>query len=227
MILRIIDKLIFDKPIDFLYKFIFSKSENKFVKFIDKILSKEYSKTELQSFSSMNFILAFVLFFFAFHGLGFLWTSYDKKPPYRLEEMQILEGKILKLNDKKIGKETDRRLEFIDKNNTKHILYFGTGSNYPFENYVKLIGEDIRIWFPITEPDKKRLQQIQYMENDKYFMKYEYEGRMEYYNYLISDYYRNTYKKWGGGALALLILQITLTKLIKRRYYANSGRNGK
>ncbi|MBR0072016.1 MAG: hypothetical protein IJP87_06730, partial [Campylobacter sp.] len=103
----------------------------------------------------------------------------------------------------------------------------GTGSNYPFENYVKLIGEDIRIWFPITEPYTKELEQIQYMKNDKYFMKYEYEGRMEYYNYLISDYYRNTYKKWGGGALALLILQITLTKLIKRRYYANSGRNGK
>ena len=173
----------------------------------------------------MNWVLAFVFIMFAFHGLGFLWTSYDKKPPHKLEEMQVLEGKILKLNDKKIGKEYNYRLEFMDKNNTKHILYFGTGSNYPFASYVNLIGQDIRIWFPTTEPYAKELEQIQYIKNDEYFMKYNYLARMDGYRHITSDYYRATYKKWGGGALALLILQIILSKLIQKRYRCLLNKN--
>ncbi|MBP3225204.1 MAG: hypothetical protein J6M14_07855 [Campylobacter sp.] len=185
--------------------------------FIDRIIGKEYSKTELQSFSSMNIILAFVLFFFAFHGLGFLSASYMKKPPHKLEEMQMLTGQIIKVNNKVVGKEDHRRIEFLDTNNTTHIVFYGNGIYHTYDDYLQLVGKKVKIWFPTQEPDMRLIEQIQYADNDKYFFKYKYDGRMEYYDYITSDYYRNTYKKWGGGALALLILQTTLTILIKRR----------
>ena len=185
--------------------------------FIDKIIGKKYTKEELQSFSAMNIILAFVLFFFAFHGLGFLTASNYKKPPHKLEEMQVLEGKILKLHKEKVRKEDKRPLEFLDKNGVIHNLYFVTGAYHSYNDYIGIIGTDIRIWFPTTEPYTKELEQIQYLSNNQYFMEYKYNERMDGYRHITSDYYKNTYKKWGGGALALLILQIILTILIKRR----------
>ena len=54
-------------------------------------------------------------------------------------------------------------------------------------------------------------------------LKYDYALATRFYYDTISDSYRITYLKWGGGALALLIVQIVLTRIARRKYRAKWG----
>lgn len=53
-------------------------------------------------------------------------------------------------------------------------------------------------------------------------LKYDYAFAARFYYNTISDSYKITYLKWGGGALALLIIQIVLTRIARK----NTAPNG-
>lgn len=187
--------------------------------FIDRILSKDYDEKTLNSFWGMNMILTCVLFFYVFFSFGFLTTAYTDIEPPKLNEMRFLEGKIIETNKYTVEKDLDyKELKFLDKNNTTHILLFRTSYDNTYEQYSNLINQDVKVWVWQKRPDISWIKQIQH-PNEKYFLKYDYLKEKQNYDYGTSSYYKNTYLKWGGGALALWILKFILTTLIKRRYY--------
>ena len=112
---------------------------------------------------------------------------------------------------------------FLDKNNELYTLYFYTTQKYTLESYENLIGKNIRLWIQKTKYGLNNIEQIQYLDNGKYFKKYDYLKEKQNYEYHISDFYRSTYLKWGGGVLTLWILKFILITLIKRRYYELHG----
>ena len=218
MISKLLDKLLFDWSVNFFYKLIFANPKNRFVKFVDKILSKDYDEKTRKSYDTMDWVLGIALWFYVFFSFGFLMTAYNRIEPPKLNEMQFLEGKIIETNKYTVEKDLDyKELKFLDKNNTTHTLLFRTSYDNTYEQYSNLINQDVKVWVWQKRFDISWIKQIQY-PNEKYFLKYDYLKEKQNYDYGTSSYYKNTYLKWGGGALALLILKVILSRLIIKRY---------
>ncbi|MBQ2430961.1 MAG: hypothetical protein II500_03055, partial [Campylobacter sp.] len=65
--------------------------------FIDKIISKDYSQKELESFATMNLLITAGFILWLIVCIFTLVESYTAKPPHKLEEMQTLEGRMIEI----------------------------------------------------------------------------------------------------------------------------------
>lgn len=88
---------------------------------------------------------------------------------------------------------------------------------------VAIYNKDVKIWYQRIGGDTDLARQIAFKDGQM-VLKYDYAFATRfYYDTIISDSYRITYLKWGGGALALLIIQIVLTRITRRKYRAKWG----
>lgn len=82
--------------------------------------------------------------------------------------------------------------------------------------------KEVKIWYQRIGGDTDLARQIA-LKDGQMVLKYDYAFAARFYYNTISDSYKITYLKWGGGALALLIIQIVLTRIARRKYRAKWG----
>ena len=82
--------------------------------------------------------------------------------------------------------------------------------------------KEVKIWYQRIDGDTDLARQIA-LKDGQMILKYDYAFATGFYYDTISDSYRITYLKWGGGALVLLIVQIVLTRIARRKYRTKWG----
>jgi len=82
--------------------------------------------------------------------------------------------------------------------------------------------KDVKIWYQRIGVDTDLARQIA-LKDGQMVLKYHYAFAARFYYNTISDSYRITYLKWGGGTLALLIVQIVFTRIARRKYRVKWG----
>ncbi len=87
---------------------------------------------------------------------------------------------------------------------------------------VAIYDKDVKIWYQRIGGDTDLARQIA-LKDGQMVLKYDYAFVTRFYYNAISDSYKITYLKWSGGALALLIVQIVLTRIARRKYRAKWG----
>lgn len=181
--------------------------------FVDKIISKDYNQKELESFATMNWLVVSGFILWLIICVFTLAESYVAKPPHKLEEMQTLEGRMIKIIHGSRHTRGKHIVKFTDFNNTLYTFYI-QGS---YDKYYLITEARIKIWYPKTRPDENVIKQIEFLNVPKYYLQYDYEQEMDMYRHEISDYHRYIYVDWGIKALVFLILNSFFVKLIKKR----------
>lgn len=114
------------------------------------------------------------------------------------------------------------RLNLVDSALKQRLFYLDVYGTEIDGYKAAIYDKDVKIWYQRIGIDTDLVRQIA-LKDGQMVLKYDYAFATRFYYNAISDSYRITYLKWGGGALALLIVQIVLTRIARRKYRAKWG----
>ena len=182
----------------------------------------KYDEKKIASFNQMNALLSCVLLFFILGAGAALYTSYTAVLPSSPEDLQTIEGRVIYMQTNKSRGASYYRLNLVDsalKQRRFSLDVYGT----QIDGYKAAIyDKDVKIWYQRIGGDTDLARQIA-LKDGQMVLKYDYAFATRFYYNTISDSYRITYLKWGSGVLALLIVQIVLTRIARRKYRVKWG----
>ena len=180
----------------------------------------KYDEKKIASFNQMNTLLRCVLLFFILGAAPY--TSYTAVLPSSPEDLQTIEGRVIYVQTNKSRGASYYKLNLVDgalKQRRFYLDVYGT----EIDGYrAAIYDKEVKIWYQRIGGDTDLARQIA-LKDGQIVLKYDYAFATRFYYDTISDSYRITYLKWGGGALALLIIQIVLTRIARRKYCAKWG----
>ena len=186
------------------------------------LFDTKYDEKKIASFNQMNTLLRCVLLFFILGAGAALYMSYTAVLPSSPEDLQTIQGRVIYVQTNKSRGASYYRLNLVDsalKQRRFSLDVYGT----QIDGYKAAIyDKDVKIQYQRVRGDTDLARQIA-LKDGQMVLKYDYAFATRFYYNTISDSYRITYLKWGGGTLALLIVQIVLTRIARRKYRAKWG----
>ena len=182
----------------------------------------KYDEKKIASFNQMNTLLRCVLLFFILGAGAALYMSYTAVLPSSPEDLQTIEGRVIYVQTNKSRGTSYYNLNLVDGALKQRRFYLDVYST-EIDGYKAVIyDKEIKIWYQRIGGDTDLARQIA-LKDGQMVLKYDYAFATRFYYNAISDSYKITYLKWGGGTLALLIVQIVLTRIARRKYRAKWG----
>ena len=182
----------------------------------------KYDEKKIASFNQMNALLRCVLLFFILGAGAALYMSYTAVLPSSPEDLQTIEGRVIYVQTNKSRGTSYYKLNLVDGALKQRRFYLDVYSTEIDGYKAAIYDKEVKIWYQRIGGDTDLARQIA-LKDGQMVLKYDYVFATRFYYDTISDSYRITYLKWGGGALALLIIQIVLTRIARRKYRAKWG----
>ena len=150
------------------------------------------------------------------------YISYAAVLPSSPEDLQTIEGRVIYVQTNKGRGASYYRLNLVDSALKQRGFSLDVCSTEIDGYKAAIYDKDVKIWYQRIGGDTDLARQIA-LKDGQMVLKYDYAFAARFYYNTISDSYKSTYLKWGGGALALLIVQIVLTRIARRKYRAKWG----
>lgn len=182
----------------------------------------KYDEKKIASFNQMNTLLRCVLLFFILGAGAALYMSYTAVLPSSPEDLQTIEGRVIYVQTNKSRGASYYRLNLVDSALKQRRFSLDVYSTEIDGYRAAIYDKDVKIWYQRIGGDTDLARQIA-LKDGQMVLKYDYAFAIRFYYNTISDSYKITYLKWGGGALALLIVQIVLTRIARRKYRVKWG----
>lgn len=167
----------------------------------------KYDEKKIASFNQMNTLLRCVLLFFILGAGAALHMSYTAVLPSSPEDLQTIEGRVIYVQTNKSRGASYYRLNLVDsalKQRRFSLDVYGT----QIDGYKAAIyDKDVKIWYQRIGGDTDLARQIA-LKDGQMVLKYDYAFAARFYYNAISDSYKITYLKWGGGALSYHMTKI-------------------
>lgn len=179
-------------------------------------------KKKIASFNQMNTLLRCVLLFFILGAGAVLYMSYTAVLPSSPEDLQTIEGRVIYVQTNKSRGTSYYKLNLVDGALKQRRFYLDVYSTEIDGYKAAIYDKEVKIWYQKIGGDTDLARQIA-LKDGQMVLKYDYAFAARFYYNTVSDSYKITYLKWGGGALALLIIQIVLTRIARRKYRAKWG----
>lgn len=170
----------------------------------------------------MNALLRCVLLFFILGAGAALYTSYTAVLPSSPEDLQTIEGRVIYVQTNKGRGTSYYKLNLVDGALKQRRFYLDVYSTEIDGYKAAIYDKEVKIWYQRIGGDTDLARQIA-LKDGQMVLKYDYAFATRFYYNAISDSYKITYLKWGGGALALLIIQIVLTSDSKEKIPRQMG----
>ena len=159
--------------------------------------------------------------FYPWRGRGAV-MSYTAVLPSSPEDLQTIEGRVIYVQTNKSRGTSYYKLNVVDGALKQRRFYLDVYSTEIDGYRAAIYDKEVKIWYQRIWGDTDLARQIA-LKDGQMVLKYDYAFATRFYYNTISDSYKITYLKWGGGALALLIVQIVLTRIARRKYRAKWG----
>ena len=186
------------------------------------LFDTKYDEKKIASFNQMNTLLRCVLLFFILGADAALYMSYTAVLPSSPEDLQTIEGRVIYVQTNKSRGTSYYKLNLVDGALKQRRFYLDVYSTEIDGYKAAIYDKEVKIWYQRIGGDTDLARQIA-LKDGQMVLKYDYTFATRFYYDNISDSYRITYLKWSGGALALLIVQIVLIRIARRKYRVKWG----
>lgn len=127
--------------------------------------------------------------------------------PSSPEDLQTIEGRVIYVQTNKGRGASYYRLNLVDSALKQRGFSLDVCSTEIDGYKAAIYDKDVKIWYQRIGGDTDLARQIA-LKDGQMVLKYDYAFAARFYYNTISDSYKSTYLKWGGGALSYHMTKI-------------------